>query len=448
MNLASSSLNPCRMIKRRSRQGITLIEVMIAVALTLVIVAAMIRAFAVTGDSISEGRARMDMHNKIRVVVEKLRRDLQNTTRIPNPRSTSDGYLTIIEGEETDAEHATDAISFIGDHDDYLLLTVRSEDEPFRGRFVDASGAVLTVESYLAEVIWWVEQTGSDGFDGQFRLHRRELLIRPDLATGVLAADIDTFFQNNDISVRVDGTGLSMNSLSDLTLRQNRFAHDPALFPHELDPSVVSDRILGGSVEGFDVMLDDCVAFDIKVFDPTAEAFDPDPTLAATNPLVVTQQVIEYDDPGFEDPNTTADLVGTFDPSVAANASSYGQVGSYVNLGYDAASRGGIRPIFNNDRWFAGDPFTNNYTWNNYTYCTWWNGYESDGIDQDTDGLFDEGVDGVDNDATSGIDDNDERETAPPYAYPVRAIEVRIRMIERNTAQVLQQSVRESFVMN
>ncbi|MCP4079567.1 MAG: prepilin-type N-terminal cleavage/methylation domain-containing protein, partial [Planctomycetaceae bacterium] len=71
---SSKKIHPLRFVKRRSRQGLTLVELLIAVSLTLIIVAAMIRAFKSTGDSISLGRAKMDMHNKIRVVTETLRR--------------------------------------------------------------------------------------------------------------------------------------------------------------------------------------------------------------------------------------------------------------------------------------------------------------------------------------------------------------------------------------
>ena len=469
--LASSSRNvsPLRFIKRRSRRsGLTLIEILIASALTLVIISAMIRAFKSTSESISLGRAKMDMHNKVRVVSEQLRRDLQNATRVPNPGATTDGYFEYVEGFETDAGHFNTLQSFIGDHDDILALTVRSEGEPFRGRF--AGGFV---ESYTAEVIWFVVQTDGDNYDGQFRLYRRVFLLRPDLLTSEL--DFATFYEGNDVSVRRDyATGnLVMNSLEDLSQRENRYSHespadavdpvpDVSFFPYEIRSDWVRERVLGQPDDGSgnydavfdpnrlgeDLMLDYCVAFDIKVFDPTAEVFRPDAVLIAAQPGSFSGQVIDYDDPGFDDPVTTNDVVGTFTPT--AFPASYPQNGAYVNLGYDGPDAANVppRPLFNNDRWFSDLAFGNNYSWNNKTYCTWWDGYESDGLDQDNDTNIDQGTDGIDNNGDGIIDDNNERETRPPYAYPVRSIEVRIRMIEKKSNQILQKTVRENFVPN
>ncbi len=188
---------------RRSvcRVGLTLIELMIAVVITLVIVAAMIRAFKLASDEIGVGRAAMDLHNQLRAVTETLRRDLQNATCVPRPRGISDersGYFEYVESDEYDSDH-TDPLtnSHIGDHNDILALTVRSTDRPFRGRF---NGAF--VESYLAEVVWWTVAGGTDTYDGNVQLYRRVLLIRPDLTTAEV--NFDTFYADNDVSVRRD----------------------------------------------------------------------------------------------------------------------------------------------------------------------------------------------------------------------------------------------------
>ncbi len=427
---SSKKIHPLRFVKRRSRQGLTLVELLIAVSLTLIIVAAMIRAFKSTGDSISLGRAKMDMHNKIRVVTETLRRDLQNATHAPNPRAgNSAGYFEIIEGLETDAVHATSDISFLGDHDDILALTVKSKGEPFRGRF---NG--VWVESYLAEVIWWVvhdDTDGSDeaGYDESLRLYRRVLLIRPDLVT--LAVDLDTFQRDNDVSARYsdDGTGLVMNSLAELANRKNRFAHNPNQFPFEIDDVSAALLPLENDFEGQDLMLDNCVAFDVKVFDPTADIRRPEIGVQGIG------QVVDRDDPGF-----IAVQQAITDGDLEWEAS---QDGAYVNLGYDEL-------VDDDNRWFSNIPFFNNYPlgWNKKTYCTWWEGYERDGFDQDQNGAIDQGIDGIDNNADGIIDDNLEQETQPPYAYPVRSLEVRVRMIEKKSNQILQQTVRESFVPN
>lgn len=64
----------------------------------------------------------------------------------------------------------------LGDWDDILALTVRSESDPFVGRF----GGAL-VESPLAEVVWFATEqphsTPADPNDGMRRIYRRVLLI-------------------------------------------------------------------------------------------------------------------------------------------------------------------------------------------------------------------------------------------------------------------------------
>ncbi|MBC8356015.1 MAG: hypothetical protein H8E66_28900 [Planctomycetes bacterium] len=80
------------------------------------------------------------------------------------------------------------------------------------------------------------------------------------------------------------------------------------------------------------------------------------------------------------------------------------------------------------------------------TYDTWSSHYEYDGRDQNGNGTSDEGGDGIDNGGTTGIvDDAGERETSPPYAGPLRALQIRIRMIEHDARQIRQFSVTSNF---
>jgi hypothetical protein len=93
------------------------------------------------------------------------------------------------------------------------------------------------------------------------------------------------------------------------------------------------------------------------------------------------------------------------------------------------------------------------------TYDTWNLGYEADGLDQDGDGIRDDGTNGLDDDGDGSFDeppydgdgdgvfeDPGEAETLPPYPYPLRGIEVRIRCYEPSTSQVRQVTVRHTFV--
>jgi hypothetical protein len=93
----------------------------------------------------------------------------------------------------------------------------------------------------------------------------------------------------------------------------------------------------------------------------------------------------------------------------------------------------------------------------NHVYDTWSTHYESNGIDDDSDGLIDEGADGMDQptidtdnngvaDREDGVpDDPAERETSPPYPVPLRGIEIRIRCIEPTTKEIRQITIRHAF---
>jgi hypothetical protein len=90
-------------------------------------------------------------------------------------------------------------------------------------------------------------------------------------------------------------------------------------------------------------------------------------------------------------------------------------------------------------------------------YDTWSTHYEADGVDQDNAAGADQGTNGVDDAiparatvpavaADGVIDDVDESETSPPYRYPLRGVEVRIRCFEPTSRQVRQATVRHTFV--
>jgi hypothetical protein len=97
------------------------------------------------------------------------------------------------------------------------------------------------------------------------------------------------------------------------------------------------------------------------------------------------------------------------------------------------------------------------------TYDPWSFHYEHDAVDQDSialvnyygqgnvpagfnwRGIPDQGTDGFDNDGFNGVDDPNERETAPPYAAPLRGIRVSLRVNEPDTRQVKQMTVVQDF---
>jgi type II secretory pathway pseudopilin PulG len=287
-----------RTVVRRS--GLTLIEIMIALTMTLIVLGAMMTAFQYASEQMQSGRALMELANRARSAESVLRSDLANVTVDVRPYAQTaapSGYFEYIEGRLNDNSGLAGNIlagenfidSYLGDVDDVLAMTVRSPDRPFRGRQAVITpgspptvGPANVIESSLAEVVWFTTWTDLDGdgttinFDESIRIHRRALLIRPDL--GVLLSDVNLamvnlYIANNDISVRVvpKNPGLTLfdvvaNNLADLAVRRNRFCHDPTAFPNNFDLSLAIAR-RGSQSE---IMLTDATAFDIRVFSPNA----------------------------------------------------------------------------------------------------------------------------------------------------------------------------------
>ena len=422
-----------KMMHHEKRQvGFTLTEVLVAIVLTLILLLLMIRAFAITGREIAKGRAVLEMAGQLRSTAELLRQDLNGLTSsmlTRNQYGSATGYFEYIEGIASDVYvHSykngnPDHSMVYGDIDDILMFTTRSLDQPFRGRW---NGRII--ESNHAEVIWWTVFEDEDG-DGQFdvgedlKLYRRVLLIRPDLITN--ATDLGEFLQFNDVSVRqpAGSNGIVANTLSDLTDRANRFARAGTAFPHEPDFALLqgsSAFVLThptglGSANlnaGEDVMLSGIAAFDVKVFDPVVRV--------------------------LESPDSTVGLLPS-DIGYPSGVTTNPQFGGYVDLNTDANLGVNSGGLFTRGPEFPA-------LWTNATYCTWSLHYESDGIDQDNDAIIDEGTNTTDQNNLDGPDDVNEFETRPPYPYPLRGLQVTIRLVEPTNQVLRQTSVITNFV--
>ena len=234
---------------RRRRVGFTLTEMLIAMAITLLLMAALAKSFGVVGESIRDGRARVELTSVSRDVTLRINDELDRCTVPLNPPTTEDegaGYFLYYEGPLTDHTAAmmgqspgagneqTYQDAIYGDLDDYLAFTaVAQEGNWFHGkvpRFVlDQKTAELAgnaydptnfpgspidpvmIKSKYAEIIYFaapeyrlgVDQSDptkrifdyiadgignpraidadGNGLPDRIRLHRRVLLIRPDL---------------------------------------------------------------------------------------------------------------------------------------------------------------------------------------------------------------------------------------------------------------------------
>jgi len=456
------------------------VEILVATALTLVLVAAVVQIFGSIGESVNNSRATLEMSDRVRTARTRLEMDLASVTApmLPPLRpETAQGYFEYIEGPvgpvilpsqvaiNTDDSGAQVPDTTVGDMDDRLMFTIHSSGRPFVGRCVVTGG---TIESDVAEVAWFLRGT---------TLYRRVMLVAPgiDLSPALPAG----FFANNDLSVRWQNGGLVANSLGDLTKRECRYAHDvtkgadsfpfdarawgrlglptlrecsspkwiagnmsprsvpeeptdfwndPTPWPAVVDPvtGTLKDYLDGPRVAE-DVILTNVIGFDVKVWDPGA------PVLSIPNS---TDQVA----PG--EPRYLEGLQKVWP------VASYG---AYVDLGYApnyTPPAGAPQPRFLH----LGDPRSGlNAT--NVTgaqgarvYDTWSFHYEHDGIDQDGKLGPDQGTNGFDDNGQAGVDDPGEMETSPPYPVPLQAIQVKIRVYEPDSRQIREVTVVQDFL--
>jgi hypothetical protein len=516
----------------------TLVELLVATVLTLLLVAAIAEGFSAVTSTISANRATIELSNRMRETTARVQEDLSAQTVPMLPwtlRSAGMGYFEYVEGpaSDLDADNSdvadvaqTGADTSIGDVDDVIMFTARSEEELFSGQVLgtvvakpgggyrldyDPTNPVLTtIYSEFAEIVWWTtydyQDTNADGVWNsgepiQVRLFRRVLLIRPDIEIPNIVPPSPPnyflqpsnpempdvfFFSANDLSVRTVGGVRYANSLQDLTRRETRFAHNNAAFPNPLLRAALlpkrsvwqrgpdgawgstndddgdgtpndldeagwsgSDDILVYGALGTDVMLNDVLAFDVKVFDPFAPV------------------ICEWDVPNNR---PDGDALTPGEPGFATIFPAFGTTtqrigyGAFVDLGYLTTPYAQKKDSTNNSLWdrmtflmnnntisrsfFYGFPATKSQlsaAAAGKSYCTWSLHYESDGVNQNGGTLVDEGTDGLDNDSANGVDDPDERETSPPYPEPLRGLQVRVRVIDPDSRQVRQMTVVSNF---
>ncbi len=446
------------------RRGFTLIEMLVSLAITLIMMAAVVTLFGVVSGSVSKSRALIETSDRLRAAREVIQRDLDGMTATLKPPLSPEngqGYFEIIEGKFSDGGLDSTAVlvgynttaAMFGDCDDVLMFTTRSRGGPFLGKFAGAGGPRI-IESQDAEVIYFLVQDGpiidATALPTPTRLctlYRRVLLVAPSLDATIppFTAPSNSFHAANDVSVRYEDTPaprMIPNSLGDLTKRENRFAHFnvarygdyPFLVDTTTSPYVpfrtvstpsqppswppgrpeqnaylrpfVADRL------GDDVLLTNVLAFDVR-------AWDADATLWENNGVVSGPG-----EPGWN----TGNQVGT---------------GAYVDLGYSNATISQFS-IVNRHQKPRGGVFLLGTGDDNRIYDTWSLHYENDGIDQDQNGVIDGGTNGLDDDGDGLIDEielgdpttRSEWDTQPPYMIPLRGLKITVRVYEPSSQQV------------
>jgi type II secretory pathway pseudopilin PulG len=435
-------------------RGLTLTELLVAAALSLVVMGALAGLFGLFGRAIKRSESTMNLGSLMRSAAWQLRQDLAGVTCPLTPwlsPETGAGFFELIEGPERDTTYALDGqglptTCLTADTDDILVFTTQSLGGAFVGRY-DGQ----TIESPYAEVAWFCRPAATQSAAGTtlYDLHRRQLLVMNYLGRDSLvnnALPLSTDRAACDISLRSDtiagqGQVLLPNALGDLTRREFRFMRGgysfvtesgatrsvaaqvfPFAFPVDSTQHAVAEAALDGTRRASeDVILTNVVGFDVRVFDPQA---------------AVSSGGRVPGDPGYAAPQ-------------AGDA-----VGAYVDLGWGGGTAGlrtdPFPPAGKTAFQSAGVAVTDSprrVSLPSPTYDTWSRHYEFNGIDDDGDGTIDEAAHGVDGtDADPYPEDTVDVETSPPYPVLLRGLEVRIRCYEPSSQQVRQVTIRHCFV--
>ena len=168
--------------------GMTLVEMLVAMAASLLLMAAIARAFAAFSGAMSNSRTILETDSRLRAVARRLRDDLKGATAEMLPPMNPEqgrGYFEIFEGPNSDLEvfwyfdagvtmgdprkynfgnfsplsatagpGGSSDDRLLGDIDDALLFTTKSLGSNFVGRSPSGS-----IESSVAEVAWFLRAT-------------------------------------------------------------------------------------------------------------------------------------------------------------------------------------------------------------------------------------------------------------------------------------------------
>lgn len=245
-----------------ARRGFSLLELLVAMTLTLLLTALVVQVFSFVSDGVFNSRATMDLSDQLRNAKHRIIQDLRGITAPTTPPldpCSEIGYFEYVEGAKVSnfpggdvgRPHPTLTTSmqtYFGDLDDILMFTTVSYDEEFVGK---AKSSAAT-ERY-AEIAYYLRPiSGRFGSADYFTLHRRIWLINANVTMGTSYGVADqslrqeggvyekhapnTVVETGDVSnTNVTSPGRAVpNSLGDLTMRDRRPIHQPNTWPYEI----------------------------------------------------------------------------------------------------------------------------------------------------------------------------------------------------------------------
>ncbi|HWG42213.1 MAG TPA: prepilin-type N-terminal cleavage/methylation domain-containing protein [Gemmataceae bacterium] len=317
----------------RRRQGFTLVELLVSMALIMFIMAILSQAFVAATSTFRNLKAAGDMAEKLRATTQILQRDLaadhfEGKKRLSNPNfwvngPPEQGFFQILQGgADTPESPAGDpsginsfrstnhalafAIKLRGNQmSDFLsasttgggaILSGITSFGPPEARYQATSGGSYNYQ--WAEVAWFMvaqpDTTIADPTTGApaqqlFTLFRRQHLLVPDNSL-VPAQPAGNIAQFQEISCWANGANLYFNSPLDITDPQRRFGGGTGAFT----PIPQGQGVLSGS----DIQLTDVVSFDVRLL-PMLPAGTPMPL----DPFVTLSQApftgFQNGNPGF-----------------------------------------------------------------------------------------------------------------------------------------------------
>ncbi|MHC5536735.1 PulJ/GspJ family protein [Singulisphaera rosea] len=236
---------------RSPRRGVTLVEMLVAVALLVLMMTILVTIFSAATGAVSGLQTYQELDGNLRQLDSIIRQDLQGVTaRLTPPLDPKDnlGYFEYGENQFADAQGE--------DSDDYVRFTAKApEGQLFTGRCwinnlfpmgtIKVDKQPIVVTSQYAEIIYFLRNGN---------LYRRVLLVAPDrqssiytyATTAINTATTQTVYEPemfayanvswqgmNDLSARPSSSGsvdasntpIILNNLGDLTNRENRFAY-------------------------------------------------------------------------------------------------------------------------------------------------------------------------------------------------------------------------------
>jgi hypothetical protein len=335
-------------------------------------------------------------------------------------------------------------------------------------------------------------------------LYRRQLLVAPGLWNNLIASpSASRFYELNDISVRVQNKLIVPNTLSDLTRRECRYAHPIDVFPFDarrwgllglptlresatwnlLSPPIPPPPAIPNPSpfnpiypsQYYDPGYFSLTAANPLDFwtnnashrlpDPYMDLVQGPPTIRIADDIILTNVIGfdvkawepalgQYVDLGYEmrpniptDPPAKLQDIKHYPAEIADDAPIVpGEM--FYHRGYSsvtAPEKGYFAYLLGCYR-SSDATLTPIYT--PRVYDTWSTHYENVGLTGLPSATYPPGrsTNGFDDDGNGIVDDENEKITSPPYPAPLRGIQVKIRVFEPDSRQIIERTIVQDFL--